>query len=64
MTTEEKASFDARVAERLLGILQRSEAAFRDLDEEFDDAERRKQALKARIRQMDRERRARYTVSW
>lgn len=31
---------------------------------EYDDAERRKQAIKARIRQMDAERRARYASFW
>ncbi len=35
----------------------------RAFEEGYDSAERRKQAIKARIRQMDIERRARYTVS-
>jgi len=35
----------------------------RAFEEEFDGAERRKQAIKARIHQMDLERRARYAVA-
>lgn len=36
----------------------------RTFKEEFDSAERRKQAPKARIRQMDEQRRARYASFW
>lgn len=36
----------------------------RAFEEGYDSAERRKQALKARLRQMDEQRRARYTSFW
>lgn len=56
-------------AEITAEIARRARAAriddefIRAFEEGYDSAERRKQAIKARIRQMDIERRARYTVS-
>lgn len=40
------------------------DAFIRAFEEGYDGAERRKQALKERIRQMDAERTARYSVTW
>ncbi|HST61904.1 MAG TPA: hypothetical protein VLK84_24600 [Longimicrobium sp.] len=56
-------------AEITAEIARRARAAriddefIRAFEEGYDSAERRKQAIKARIHQMDIERRARYTVS-
>lgn len=57
-------------AERMAEVSRLARAAriddefIRTFQEEFDGAERRKQALKARIRQMDEQRRARYASFW
>lgn len=58
------------LTERLAEVARLAKAAriddefIRAFQEGFDSAERRKQELKARIRQMDRDRRARYTIIW
>jgi tRNA A-37 threonylcarbamoyl transferase component Bud32 len=56
-------------AERMAEVHRLAQAAIIDdefiraFEEGYDSAERRKQALKERIRQMDVERRARYKLS-
>jgi uncharacterized membrane protein YccC len=49
---------------RLTPLRQAHAAFMREFNEEFDRAERRKQEIKARIRRMDLERRARYSGAW
>lgn len=58
------------LAERMAEVHRLAKAAriddefIREFQEGYDSAERRKQELKARIRQMDLERRARFTASF
>jgi hypothetical protein len=47
MTLQEKAEFDAQIEQRLLGIMRRTEAIIRDLNEGYYEAESAKQRIKA-----------------
>jgi hypothetical protein len=58
-----RAEQDAAI-ESLDRMVRDNEAFLRTFNDGFDSAERRKQALKARIRQMVEQRRARYASFW
>jgi hypothetical protein len=47
MTAQEKTEFYAQLEQRLLAILERNEAAMRELNETFYRAERAKQQIEA-----------------
>lgn len=63
---EQQMTWAERMAEahRLVQASVIEDEFIRAFNEGFDNAERRKQELKARIRQMDAERRARYASFW